>query len=131
MPLSKFEEDVFEKLIERSPLREHLAKQLKAASITKREYTGVGVFIYFRLPQDIQPLEEFTNFDLSQVTMEIEGLAHGAGAVLFVRNGFLDMLEFYTYTESWPDKIQNYRLSFVDSSNIIDTTGDRSIHRKH
>jgi hypothetical protein len=36
------------------------------------------------------------------VLLEIEGLKHGAATALFVKRGFLSLLEMYSYGEAWP-----------------------------
>jgi hypothetical protein len=40
---------------------------------------------------------------LGDVTATIEGLEHGAGFVLFVQDGVLDVLEGFSYDEPWTD----------------------------
>ena len=47
---------------------------------------------------------------LDDVTVEIEGLRHGAGFVLFLGDGLLDMLEGYSYGEPWPSRVGRFSL---------------------
>jgi hypothetical protein len=44
----------------------------------------------------------------------VQGLEHGAGRVLFVRDGQLRSLEGYTYGEPWPE-----RPTAVSLSNVV------------
>jgi len=37
-------------------------------------------------------------------TATIDGLQHGAGFLLIVEDGMLDMVEGCTYVEPWPDR---------------------------
>jgi hypothetical protein len=44
----------------------------------------------------------------------IEGVNHGAGFLIFVRDGYLKFLEGYTYDEPWPDKTDVSELKYFD-----------------
>ncbi len=43
----------------------------------------------------------------------MEGLEHGIGFVLFIEQGKLDMLELFTYEESWDGEERPWRLVTV------------------
>jgi hypothetical protein len=47
------------------------------------------------------------DFHIGDVSGELEGLANGAGFVLFIRDGRLKMLEGFTFDEPWP--VDHYR----------------------
>ena len=67
-----------------------------------RELSGVGFFTTLRIPSVAQRLG---TLDLTlglRVHMELEGVRHGAGVVLFVRSGALEVLEGFTYDDPWP-----------------------------
>jgi len=85
------------------PVLRILRDQLSAATITSREMTGAGFYTGFAVPDQIERVPR-KNFDIGDVCAEINGLAHGAGFVLFVRNGMVSWLEGFTYgEEGWPD----------------------------
>jgi hypothetical protein len=50
---------------------------------------------------------------LSDVEGDLAGLAHGAGFVLFVEDGYLGMLEAFSYGERWPARVDSLSLSYV------------------
>jgi len=41
---------------------------------------------------------------------DIEGLAHGAGFTLFLRDGVIDMLEGFSYDEPWPKEVARFQV---------------------
>jgi hypothetical protein len=79
-----------------------LRAQWEAASVRQRELSGVGFFTHFDLPENVRKVTP-ADFELSDVYLELEGLEHGAGVVLFVRGGVLEMLEGLTFDEPWPN----------------------------
>ena len=55
--------------------------------------------------------------------MDFPGVKYGSGYVLFVKDGFITMLEGYTYGEVWPDKITGYKAAKImqrDLKSVID-----------
>jgi hypothetical protein len=47
------------------------------------------------------------------VNATIDGLAHGAGFVLFVRGGRIETLEGFSYDEPWPPRVERFLLAYV------------------
>jgi hypothetical protein len=90
-----------------------LRKQLELAKRRPREYSGVGFFSDFDVPRAAPRLPGNPSITFGDVIAEIDGLQHGAGFVLFVKNGALSMLEGYTYDEPWPQEIGKFELSYT------------------
>jgi hypothetical protein len=103
-----------------------LRSQLEVAKRRPPEYTGVGFFIHFDVPQEATRLPGNPTIRFGDVIAEIEGLQHGAGFVLFIDNGVLAMLEGYTYDEPWPEKVSTYKLKYT-SGKTRDYTALRRI----
>ena len=81
-----------------------LREQYARASIEQVELTGVGFFVGFQVPADVGRTTP-ADFAGGNVNIQVEGVKHGAGCVLFVRDGVLSMLEGYTYgDEEWPER---------------------------
>jgi len=101
-----------------------LKNQLLNSKVGKREYTGVGFFTDIEVKKGISPLKGKLNLYLGKVHAEIPGIAHGAGFILFVKNGFLSMLEGYTYGEDkWPEKVYTFTLKkydFKDERKVVE-----------
>lgn len=89
---------------------EILQKQLAHAQVGRREFSGAGFFTYFIVPSGIAIWREMPNLELRDVEAEFPNLKHGAGFVLFVRDGVIKMLEGFTYDETWPENISEFRL---------------------
>jgi hypothetical protein len=80
-----------------------LREQYARAAIRKVELTGVGFSVTFEVPTDIARTVP-AKFAGGNVRIEVEGIKHGAGCILFVRDGVLSVLDGYTYCgEEWPE----------------------------
>ncbi len=85
--------------------------QAEKARLVGREYTGVGFFCDFAVPTDVPILKG--DFHIGDVIGELQGLANGAGFVLFIRDGLLDALEGFSYDEPWPKEIGAFSLRYM------------------
>lgn len=114
--LTPLEQAVLSKILDGDhPIFTALRKQLEKATITSREFSGVGFFTGFTYPATAQSLSlPIENLELGDVGAEITGIQHGAGFVLFVRDGFLQTLEGYTYDEPWPENTDSFKLKYYD-----------------
>jgi hypothetical protein len=111
--LNELEHAVLKKLLAGDhPLLAVLRRQAERARVVKRQNTGVGFFCDF----DVDDGTPAVNRDLQigDVHAEMDGLAHGAGFVLFVQAGRLSMLEGFTYDEPWPEQSRGFSLSYLD-----------------
>jgi hypothetical protein len=111
--LNEFERAVLEKLLAGNhPVLATLRRQYEHARVMQRETTGVGFYCEFEV--DGEAPVEHRDFQIGDVHAEVEGLAHGAGFVLFVRGGRLSMLEGFSYDEPWPRRIDGFSLRYSD-----------------
>lgn len=115
LSLSTLERIVLDKLLARKGrVFELLRTQLEGAHVTRREFTGCGFYTYLKVAKSAPPIEcDKGNLEISGVVATIDGLEHGAGFVLFVRDGYLDNLEGFTYDEPWPEKVHNVCLNYT------------------
>lgn len=108
--LTPLEEAVLDEFLDRpgepfTTLREQLAH----ASISSRELTGVGFFTHFAVPHEAPVRRDLASAELLDVGARIPEIEHGAGFILFVRDGVISMLEGYTYGNTpWPDSISDF-----------------------
>jgi hypothetical protein len=91
-----------------------IREQLSYATVTKRELTDVGFFTNFAVAVDAPVKRDLPNMTLGNVGAELLGLKHGAGFLLFIRNGAITMLEGYTYDEKWPEAVDGFKLFRMD-----------------
>lgn len=109
--LNHLEHAVIDKLLAGDhPVLATLRRQAEHARVAKRENTGVGFFCDFEVNSDAPTIPR--DFQIGDVHAEMEGLAHGAGFVLFVRGGRLSMLEGFSYDESWPNHVGAFSLRY-------------------
>lgn len=95
----------------------NLRTQLGALRVASREESGVGFFLNFDVDRVSCPPTEPRNFTVSDVNAEIQGLAHGAGFVLFVRDGYMTVLEGFAFDELWPTSISEFQLQYYSGVN--------------
>lgn len=111
--LNSLEEAVLDKLLEGDhPLLVALRAQARNGRLASRDYSGAGFFCAFWVPQEMALREVERDFHFGDVVASMDGLEHGAGFVIFVRRGKLDMLEGYTFGESWPESVRNLELTY-------------------
>jgi hypothetical protein len=90
-----------------------LRMQFEHALATNREMTGVGFWTKIAT-SDADPVPGRQNFELLKATATIPAIDHGAGFVLFVREGRLSQIEGFTFDEPWPDDVAGYSLARID-----------------
>jgi hypothetical protein len=111
---TRLEWAVLEKLTaDGPPLLESLRQQLAAASVSGRKLTGVGCFTEIAVPADVPKASIAPHARLTGVGAQMPSLRHGAGFVLFLKNGVCERLEGFTYDEPWPDRIDEFTLTYV------------------
>ena len=93
-----------------------LRSQLRYCQVLRREFTGVGFFAY--LSVDCQSCRAVTAPERlwlgGNVVAELSGLEHGAGFALLVSDGYLYMLEGYSFDEPWPSEIDRFAVRPID-----------------
>jgi hypothetical protein len=103
------------------PILNSLRIQLAEAKIESRELSGSGFFLNFPIPNSV-PKVEPGGIIIGDVYFDLEGIENGGGAIIFVKNGYLSMLEAYLNSdENWPDQPHLSRLSY--DSNPRDLAG--------
>jgi hypothetical protein len=111
--LTAFEQEVVDKLLDGShPVLQALRRQCHGARLVTRQTTSAGFFCEFAVDQSAPAVNG--DFQISDVHAELDSLAHGAGFTLFVRGGYIEMLEGYAYDEPWPSLIRCFSLRYSD-----------------
>jgi hypothetical protein len=85
------------------PSAQVLRDQYALASIAGMTLTGGGFVVDFAIPPSAPRVSLRTMIGGAAI-IEMEGVEHGAGCVLFVREGVLQMLEGYAYADEWPER---------------------------
>jgi len=112
--LDRLEQAVLDKLLAGDhPVLVALREQATSARLARREYTGVGFHCHFDVGEGAPTVKK--DFHIGDVRAEMEGVAHGIGFVLIIRDGRLSMLEGYTYDEPWPSEIRGFTLRYAEA----------------
>lgn len=112
--LSLLEIAVLRKLLDGDlPLLIRLRQQLELCTVERRELTGCGFYTTLALPKDISLIAGL-DIKFGDVIGDISGLTSGAGFVLYIKDGALDMLEGYSYDEPWPKSINSFNLKYMN-----------------
>ncbi len=86
-----------------------LREQYVCSIVRDVEFTGVGFFLNYEVPVEL-PCAIPRNFTIGGFNADLDGVSHGVGFELFVRDGKIAFLEGFTYDEGWPDHITRYEL---------------------
>lgn len=94
------------------PVTHALRRQLEVCSVASRKLTGVGFSTRLVVAGGVPaaPVARKT-LALGDATATIDGLEHGAGFVLFVEEGVLEMLEGFSFGEPWPDDVTRFQVT--------------------
>lgn len=122
--LTPLEDAVIRKVLEGDhPLLAALRKQAGNARLRSREFTGAGFYTSLHVePESMRAGDR--DYQLDDVLADIEGLAHGAGFILYVRAGFLDLLEGFSYDESWPAQIGAFAVKYQREPRVLHLPGE-------
>ena len=91
---------------------EVLRAQYARCAITSVELTGVGFFVNFAVPEDVERCVPADIAGGDAVIWYAESPVQ-AGCVLFVRDGVLHDLEVYTFDGEWPEHATVTSVEFV------------------
>ena len=112
MKLLPMERAVLAKLLEGDfPLLDMLRLQLENCKVTGREMTGCGFFLNLAVPDDM-PRSIGLDTQFGDVLAVLPGLENGAGFLLYLKDGLLDMLEGYSFDEPWPISTDVFELRY-------------------
>ncbi|MEI6222971.1 MAG: hypothetical protein WCP97_09500 [bacterium] len=89
-----------------------LNEQFHAATVVKREYSGVGFFFHITVPKTIDqiPRSLYITSPIDGPMIESKELEYGGQAILFLENGYISMLEIYAFGNSFPKNLQQFQL---------------------
>ena len=106
---SEFERTVIEHILKKEA--PEYKKHLPYLLVDRREYTGVGIYVYFKYSEG-PPLFSSENRTIGHsVYAEIEGFEGGTGYMLYIDEGQITMLESFGHgSDSWPAHISRFEI---------------------
>ena len=112
--MNPLEREILEQLLRGAhPVLAALRSQLAEASVQKREFTGTGFVTEFLVPSESARATATERLIIGDVAGDVAGLPNGAGFLLFVSGGKLDMLEGYSYDATWEEGAALLRSFYV------------------
>jgi len=112
MNLSPLEAQVLRAIADSKPEYPELGIQARVAQVSKRDYTGCGVYSDFVLPPDSPRFD--ASISLMEEMPKLHGdhpeLVAGAGFILWCKDGLISCLECFTYDGDWPSDEQRFTL---------------------
>jgi hypothetical protein len=123
--LTEFEAAVMQMIVAGDhPAFEALRDQLASCRVSQRRFTGVGFFADLAVDRSAKRVPEPAhNARVSDVVGDVAGLKHGAGFVLFVSEGYMTVLEGFSYDEPWPEHIKGYELGYMSGTRDLSKFG--------
>lgn len=96
---TEFELRVLHTLVRGDPEERLLSDQIASATVTSRDYSGVGLFVNFEIPAAIPRLKTSNRYieETPKVHLHHPALSSGAGALLWLKDGLISTLECYAY----------------------------------
>ncbi|HOS42298.1 MAG TPA: hypothetical protein PK794_01265 [Armatimonadota bacterium] len=96
-----------------------LRRQFERASLQSREMTGVGLYTYFTVPDDLPRLPSDLSVAFGDVEATMPTLMYKAGFLLWISAGAIAFLEGYTYCEPWPEDTSGFSLAYISEQRDI------------
>jgi hypothetical protein len=92
-----------------------LREQLTVVEVIGRDMSGVGFFTTLSVPSGSTKAPGIVGNPLGQgvayaedVYADVEGMAHGAGFLLWLDDGLISRLEGFAYADAWPDEVARF-----------------------
>jgi hypothetical protein len=86
-----------------SPNESHvLVEQLKSAEVSARDFTGVGFYTEFSVDKRLEPVT-VTSSPSGWVRSEVGPNAYPLEFMLYVRDGYAEMIEAYSFFDGYGD----------------------------
>lgn len=113
---TRLEVEVVCKILEKNLDTQIFRNQFFHSRLKERKFTGVGFFTEFDIQEDMAINSKLSS-PIGNIGANIKDLKHGAGFVLFLKNGYIHSLEGFTYDEPWPEKISQFELFEIKEIN--------------
>ena len=103
---TEFESAILKRLVHQFPMLKFCVANLHVLS---REFTGVGSFTHFQLSSSSTSLPD-GSYTLD-VLINMPDVSNGMGAALFIKDGYADFLETFSFgSEHWDGMCQGFSI---------------------
>lgn len=115
--LTEFEYSVLNALLDGENQKlSNLRNQLQFIQAVEREVSTAGFYTNFQVSRDVNPLLGSKSFQFGDVHVDLPELEGGMGFLLYIKDGYLNMLEGYTYEEKMPEEIKSFKIRYIGDS---------------
>ncbi len=117
MKMTKLEKTIIESMIGDSELtlanpKIHLHKMI----VTNREFTGAGFFTEIQRSPDTRLFDEGLSMHWGRVGARLNADAIKTGYLVYVEDGYVTLIEGYTYGDEWPTEMEGIELYPIPTS---------------
>ena len=106
MKITKFEKNAIEYILKNINAPRKLFFQLNSIYVASRYFSGRGFFSDFLMSNNQEKLKCNTEDGKFSCQFTTSVLKYGGGAILLIKNGYLQQLEIYTYDEPFPENLE-------------------------
>jgi hypothetical protein len=112
----ELEKKLMEMLLNSShPIAKILKTQYQHSIVTSRKYSGAGFYTQYKVESGISETPN-KSFDIGGVSADIGEVKDALAFRLFIRDGFINWLEGYTFlADFWPESYKDVVLKYDDS----------------
>jgi len=118
-------ETLFERVLLRmllagdDPTLAALRAQLEGSHLSTRESSDDGFILGFDVAENMPLAPGVQKLRIDDVAIELEGLEHGAGCILWVAQGRLFQLEVFSFADRWPSEVGWFTLRYLGRERIL------------
>lgn len=112
----EFEKKLMEMLLAGDdPVLEGLRFQYRESTVEPATFTGAGFYTHFKIKPGVAPVAGGKTFQIGDINASFGDVSEAFGFILFIKNGYLLMLEGYTLSyDTWPGDYANVTLVYND-----------------
>lgn len=97
------------------PTLDILRRQAQAVTVVARDLTGHGFFTQLAVDATRAAIGGGPRLVISDLDGQTDALAHGVGFNVFVEDGYLAVIEGFSFDEPWPMGLSEVTLSYSTS----------------
>lgn len=107
MRLEQIEKDILQQFLNYQ--YPHLSDKINfdSLNVKNRIFTGVGFLTYLNKDNSLKITDENQSFEWGNIGAKLNDNKIDVGFLIYVKNGFIDAIEGYTYDVDWPNEITN------------------------
>jgi hypothetical protein len=91
---------------------EGLRAQYLNSVFYEREFTGAGFYTRYKINVEIPAVASGKTFQITDVFGNVGDIKNAIGLILFIKDGYLSMLEGYTIDSVWPQDYSKVTLLY-------------------